>query len=181
MLVVIPNHNEERIEETTRETNLIFPEARIVIVNDHEGLGKGWALRQGISGNFHVPLVFIDGDMDIHPKEIFKLLPHLSYFDIVVGKKQTPKGIRGWITRLSRIYIRLVFGIKVDTQTGLKLFNYKPEWVTDGWACDIEILYRAKRMGKTMVEVPIVAQVSKSKTLGDLWRTLKESVRILVS
>jgi len=182
MLVVIPNHNEERINETVSKVKCIFPESRVVVAHDPLGQGKGWALKYALEvTEISYPLIFIDGDMDIHPFEIIKLINKSKHYDIVVGKKNTPKGVRGIITMLSRIYICLVFGIKVDTQTGLKMFNYRPEWQTNGWACDIEILYKAKKLGKTMTEVSVEAQVSKSKTLGDLWQTLKESVRILVS
>ncbi len=74
--------------------------------------------------------------------------------------------------------VRFMFGIGVDTQTGIKAFNYKPEWKTDSWAFDIEILYNAKKMGKEMIEVPIKAIVSDTKTFGDIWKTLIDSLKI---
>jgi len=182
MLVVIPSRNEERVNEVVKTTRWLFPESDIVVGHDPAGNGKGWAIHHALNqSEISYPLIFIDRDMDIHPFQIIKLLNKSKNYDIVVGKKEIPKGVRGLITRLSRLYIRVMFGIKVDTQTGVKLFNYTPEWTTKGWACDIEILYKAKKLGKTMTEVGVEAQVSKPKTIKDLWITLVESFRILVS
>jgi glycosyltransferase involved in cell wall biosynthesis len=177
--IVLPNKNEPNIEVINGVLTHTYPRAEIIIVNDPTGKGKGWAVRQGVEKASGWLLIFIDADMDINPYEITKLLPHLANYDIVVGKKDLPKNFkRKLLTKLSRLYIRLLFGIKVDTQTGIKVFNYKPEWTSDGWAFDIEILYKAKKMGKTMVEIPIKANVSDSKTLKDIWTTLLDTIKI---
>lgn len=178
MTIIIPNHNEPNIHILMRSVSRMFPDAQVIVANDYLGIGKGWALRQGLGQGVSLPIVFIDGDMDILPYEINKLLPYAPQYDIVVGRKELPRSLkRRIVTILSRLYIRLVFGLKVDTQTGLKLFNYKPEWTIDGWGFDIAILYSAKKQGKSMIEVPIRATVSDSKTLKDIWRTLLESLK----
>ncbi len=179
MSIILPNRNEPDIEVVNGILTHTYPRAEILIANDPTGKGKGWALRQGVEKASGWPLIFIDADMDIDFYEITKLLPHLAHYDIVVGKKALPnRWDRKLLTWFSRLYIRLLFGISVDTQTGLKIFNYKPEWKTDGWAFDIEILYKAKKLGKTMVEIPIKARVSDSKTLKEIWRTFADSIKI---
>ena len=182
MSIILPNKNEPNIETMTGVLAQTYPRAEIIIVNDPSGKGKGWATRRGVEAASGWPLIFIDADLDIDIYEIVKLLPHLKHYDIVVGKKALPKNLkRRLLTFLSRFYIRLLFGLKIDTQTGLKIFSYKPTWKTDGWAFDIEILYRAKKMGKTMVEIPIEANVSDSKTLKEIWKTLIDSLKIRFS
>ena len=179
MSIILPNKNEPNIEVICGVLRHSYPRAEILIVNDPTGKGKGWALRQGVEKATGWPLIFIDADLDIDIYEITKLLPHLAHYDIVVGKKDLPRGFkRRLLTLFSRLYIRLLFGISVDSQTGLKIFNYKPEWKSDSFAFDIEILYKAKKMGKTMIEIPIKATVSDSKTLKDIWTTFKDSLRI---
>jgi glycosyltransferase involved in cell wall biosynthesis len=179
MTIIIPNFKEPNILKMILSVQNYFPLAQVVVANDLDGRGKGWALREGLRLAKHKRIVFIDGDLDIHPTEIFKLLPYADKFDIVVGKKELPHGLkRKVVTFFSRLYIRLMFGICCDSQTGLKIFNYKPDFKTDSWACDIEIMYKAIKSGKTIKEVPIHATVSDSKTLKDLWTTLKDSLNI---
>jgi hypothetical protein len=182
MTIIIPNRSEKNIDLVVDNIKRLFPHARVIVSNDHNGKGKGWALSQGLYGAIRLPVVFIDGDMDINPREITKLLPYLFDHDVVVGRKKLPKVFkRRFITKLSRLYIRLLFGINFDTQTGIKAFNYIPKWKVDGWASDIEILYRAKLSGKRIAEVPINATVSDSKTVKDLWKTLLDSIKIRLS
>jgi len=180
--IILPNHNEPNLEIMIRELSRLYPEAQIIVSNDPNGRGKGWAVWQGRTQVASYPVIFLDADGDISPYEIEKLLRYAGQYDIVVGKKQLPKNFfRKLLTLFSRLFIRMLFGIKVDTQTGIKLFNYLPDWSCDGWAFDIEILYRAKKFGKTMKEVPIIARVSDNKSLKDIWTTLKDSIGIRYS
>jgi glycosyltransferase involved in cell wall biosynthesis len=180
--IILPNKNEPRVIEFGQKIRDCFPTAQIIISDDPSGKGKGWALRNGLKKATGNIIAFMDADGDINPEELFKLLPHLATHNIVVGKKELPKSFkRKVVTFLSRCFIRILFGLMCDTQTGLKVFDYKPEFNTDSWACDIEILYKAKRDGKTIKEVPIHATVSDSKTLKDIWITLIDSLKIRFS
>jgi cellulose synthase/poly-beta-1,6-N-acetylglucosamine synthase-like glycosyltransferase len=152
---------------------------QIVVCNDRYGQGKGWALREALKEAKGDKIIFIDGDGDISPQEINKVLIYLSQYDVVVGKKALPsRWDRKLLTFLSRFYIRLMFGFEEDSQTGLKGFNYKPSWTCDGFAFDIEILWKAKKMEKSIIEIPIRAIVSDTKSLKTIWRTLWESLVI---
>lgn len=185
--VIIPCHNEERIHDVVDGVEKIldgnFKEGdhEILIASDRDGRGKGWAVRQAMEfarGNI---IIFLDGDMDINPRMILRLLPHLTEFDIVVGKKNTRKIFSRWIlTILSRIYIRMMFGIQVDTQTGIKAFwKYAlPDWKTNGFAFDIEILSKAKKIGFSMYEVTVEASASKKMKLRSIIMCLIESLKI---
>ena len=156
----------------------VYPN-QIIVYHDRYGKGKGYALREALKEARGDKIIFIDGDNDIKSYEINKLIPYLYQYDIVVGNKGLPKRLdRRLITILSRLYIRMMFGLPVDTQTGIKGFNYKPEWVTDGWAFDIEILYKANKMGKSIIEIPVNAVASDSKSLKEIWSTLIESLKI---
>ncbi len=180
--IILPNHNEPNLDFMIRKLSRLYPEAQIIVSNDPNGRGKGWAVWQGMTQVVSCPVIFLDADGDISPYEIEKLLPYADKYDIVVGKKQLPENyFRKLLTLLSRLFIRMLFGIKVDTQTGIKLFNYKPDWSCDDWAFDIEILYRAKKFGKTMKEVPVIARISGNKNFKDIWQTLIDSIKIRYS
>src|ERR1035437_6643648 len=97
-----------------------------------ENSGKGGALRQGFqraTGDF---ILFIDGGMEIHPKEIriFMGLMLLYECDIVIGSKRHPQSrveypwYRRLLSWMFQIFIRAVFKVQItDTQVGIKLFR----------------------------------------------------------
>ena len=168
------------------ETTLcdLYPQARVIMVEDLDCKGKGWAVRQGLKQAEHSIVVFIDGDFDIHPKMIKRLLPFLEDYDVVVGTKNiyALPFRRKIITFLSRLYIRFMFGLTIDTQTGVKAFRMDlPAWNTDGYAFDIELLAKLKKSGATMVEVPIEAIIKNSMPLKAIWKTLIDSIKIRLS
>jgi len=177
--VIVPSYNEPKIHDLVNEIEQEIGPAQIVIYNDRYGKGKGYAIREALeqaTGDYYI---FIDGDRDIPPREIFKIIFYLNEYDIVVGRKALPRKLkRKLLTFLSRIWIWLLFRIEVDTQTGIKGFNYKPEWKTDGWAFDIEILYKARKDKKTMQQIPIHATVSDGKSFKDILSTLIDTIKI---
>lgn len=178
--IIIPNRTEPNIVKLIDDIEKMGIANQIIISTDRESKGKGWAIREALKqaeGNY---IIFIDGDYDIHPSQITKLLEFLPKYNVVVGRKRIvylPLK-RKIITILSRIYIKLLFGITVDTQTGIKAFDYKPEFALDGYSFSMEILNNAKKLGKTMIEVPIEATVTDSKGVKVLWHTFKDSLRV---
>ena len=167
--ILIPSRNEPEIYAFVARLEMEIHPAQIIVYNDRYGQGKGYALREALKEATGDYFIFIDGDFDIKPYEIKKLIPYLKQYDVVVGNKGVPKRLsRKILTILSRLWIRLLFNLCDDTQTGIKGFNYKPEWITDGFAFDIEIIARAKQAGKRIVEIPIIAKVSDTKSFGDI-------------
>jgi len=181
--VIVPTHNEPNTHLVIGQiSTAIGLEGNISVFNDTEGRGKGFALREALKGVTADYYIFIDGDGDIDPRQIGPILYFLKEgVDVVVGKKQLPvRWDRKILTYASRIWIKLLFGITVDSQTGLKGFNYKPEWKRNGWAFDVEILWKAKLAGKSMREVPIHATVSSGKSIKDILSTLIDTIKIRV-
>jgi len=188
--IIIPSFNEPNIKNMICECQQLFPTARIIVGNDISGRGKGYATMEGVKHELRfIPwlsediIVFIDGDGDIEPRMIKRLLPFLDDYGIVVGKKC----LRGFplrrkiITTLSRIYIRLMFGLTIDTQTGIKAFRAGtiPWWESEKFLFDVEILVKAKRTGVRILEVPVdITAISKTKSLGVLWIALVDSLKI---
>jgi glycosyltransferase involved in cell wall biosynthesis len=180
--VIVPTHNEPQRDAVIAQIRAVIgPRQEVSVYNDSEGIGKGYALQQAIKGVKADYYIFIDGDGDIDPNQIRGILAYLFIegYDIVVGKKQLPvRWDRRMLTFASRIWIKLLFGITVDTQTGIKGFNYRPEWIRTGWAFDIEILWKAKKMGKRMAEIPVFATVSSGKSAKDILSTLVDTIKI---
>lgn len=180
--ILIPSKLEPKIYDFMEKIEQDIRPNQIIVYNDRYGQGKGYALREALKEANGDYFIFIDGDLDILPFEIYKLLPYLEQYDVVMGDKGSPKRLdRSILTILSRWWIRLLFNIWEDTQTGIKGFNYKPEWKTNSWAFDIEIIYKAKKSGKSMITIPIQAIVSDTKTFGDIWKTFVDSIKIRLS
>jgi len=157
--ILIPSRDEPKIHEMVKEVEREFPEAhQIIVCNDSLGKGKGWAVREALSQCTGDTICFIDGDLDIHPRMIHRLLPFLKDYDIVVGKKQVRGSLgRRLLTKCSRLYIKWLFGITNDTQTGIKLFKYYSllPWESSSYIFDLEILYKARMKGLQIIEVPV--------------------------
>lgn len=185
--VLIPRHriHEHTIAELVSHIVTVFKpimDFEIVIKDDLWGNGKGWALREALKKAKGDYIALIDGDMDIHPRMFERLIPFLQDYDIVVGSKRLLKAPlqRRILTRLSRIYIRFVFGVKADTQTGIKIFKRStlPTWEIDGFMFDLEILAKAHMAGHEIVEVPVEATISKTVAGRTICKSLMDSLKL---
>lgn len=181
--IILPSHQCDT-QKLMQEVEDCLPgiDLQIIGCNDRHSNGKGFAIRMALTAATGEYVCFLDGDGDIHPRMIKRLLPFLQDYDIVCGVKPI-SGIwsRRILTYWSRIYIALLFGIKVDSQTGIKVFKRHAinEWYSNGWLFDLEILSIAKQKGCTMIEVPIeYTPGNKRMKLKSIWKTFKESVTL---
>ncbi len=179
--IILPNRNEQNIDVLVKEIESLYDHVQIIVSCDKESKGKGWAIRRGLQAATGDLICLLDGDGDIHPKMLKRLLPYIEDYDIVCGVKPI-SGLwsRRIITYISRIYLAICFNIKVDTQTGIKLFKKEAmqDFYSNGWLFDLEILSKAKQKGFTMIEVPIEANINRRVKIISLWKTLKESITL---
>lgn len=159
---------------STDGTNLALlsfrhPDIRPLILD--KNAGKGNAVRAGFQAASGDYVLFIDGGMEIHPKEIriFMGLMDLYDCDIVVGSKRHPqsKVEYPWYRRILSFafqkVVRLLFHIDVtDTQVGIKLFRrdvidaLMPHLQINRYGFDLELLSLAKHFGfGDILEAPI--------------------------
>jgi dolichol-phosphate mannosyltransferase len=137
-----------------------------------EGLGPayvagfGWALEREYT---HV--LEMDCDLSHPPAALPAMLEASSHADLVLGSRYVAGGgVEGWpasrrmISRGGCLYARTVLGVRLhDLTGGFKCFR---RWVLEsldlsdvhagGYAFQIELTYRAQRLGARVVEVPIV-------------------------
>lgn len=197
--IVVPVFNEARdltknLDALLEEVEGYFPTFEIIVVSDgstdetnlklvsfrHPDVkpiisskngGKGNAVRKGFELAKGDYILFIDGGMEIHPKEIrvFMGLMDLYDADIVIGSKRHPqsKVYYPWFRKLLswffQIFVRKLFDIDVtDTQVGIKLFR-RPvidaifsHLEIDRYGFDLELLSLAKMYGfDKVLEAPI--------------------------
>jgi len=137
-----------------------------------EGLGPayvagfGWALERDYS---HI--LEMDCDLSHPPATLPAMLEASRHADLVLGSRYVAGGgVEGWpasrrvISRGGCLYARTVLGVGLhDLTGGFKCFR---RWVLEsldlsdvhagGYAFQIELTYRAMRIGARVVEVPIV-------------------------
>lgn len=146
-----------------------YPGLHLIIQEKNQG--KGAAIRKGFEQAQGDYIFFIDGGMELHPKElrIFLGLMRLYEADIVIGSKRHPqsKVFYPWYRKfLSWCYQRMIhflFEVDVtDTQVGMKLFRKDviktvlPYLQTDRYGFDLEVLSLAGIFGfKKIMEAPI--------------------------
>lgn len=174
-----------------------YPGVRLIIQEKNQG--KGAAIRKGFLEARGDYIFFIDGGMELHPKElrIFLGLMRLYEADIVLGSKRHPqsKVYYPWYRRaLSWVYqkcIHSLFDLNVtDTQVGMKLFRREvvqavlPEMKTDRYGFDLELLSLARIYGFTQIlEAPIELNYferNRRFILSELWHVGRVGLSLMI-
>jgi len=134
--------------------------------------GKGRALAVGVGVATGDEILLTDADLSTPIEELDKLQAALNNgAGVAIGSR----AVRGSRVEVSQPAYRVVMGKAFnlivqavllpgiwDTQCGFKLFRADvahrvfADLVTDGFAYDPEVLYRARRQGVKIAEVPVV-------------------------
>jgi glycosyltransferase involved in cell wall biosynthesis len=115
-------------------------------------------------------LAFVDADDSVSPYDLERVIATLDSVDCAIGSRRAPGAMiirhqplkREAISRAFNLMINLMFNLGIrDTQCGAKAFKKKaidlvlPEIQSNGFEFDVELLWRIKKHGFSIVEVPI--------------------------
>ncbi len=133
--------------------------------------GKGRALREAFNKATGDLIMFLDGDLDIHPRQfevLFKTMEKTGS-DAVIGSKRHPDSVLNYPLKRKIISIgyffivKLLFGLPLrDTQTGIKLFKAEVlkkvfhRVLLKRYAFDLELLVLIHHNGFRISEAPVV-------------------------
>ncbi len=149
-------------------------------------LGKGGAIREGLKIANGDIILLVDADGATTPKELDKLIVELSDNDGAIGSRWLPESnilrkqslARRVASRGFNLLVRILFGLPfADTQCGAKAFKKQVvdevlnQLETTNFAFDVELLYRLKKRGYKIKEVPITWE-DKGKSTLDLKSTI---------
>jgi glycosyltransferase involved in cell wall biosynthesis len=138
--------------------------------------GKGWALKEGFGISRGDLIIFLDGDLDIQPRQIgiFLDIMEKDKADVVIGSKRHPLSKlnypfgRKFLSSVYFFLVKILFGLPIhDTQTGLKLFKRKvledifPRILVKRYAFDLELLVNAFHHGYSIREAPVVVDFNR--------------------
>ena len=156
--------------------------------------GKGRAVRQGMlaaQGEFRF---MCDVDLSMPVEEINRFLPPaLQEADIAIASREAQGAVRHgepyYRHFVGRIYNGLIRTLALpglqDTQCGFKCFNRAaaqdvfPRQTMTGWSFDVEILFIARLLGYTVVEVPIQWYYSPNSKISVVRDSFKMGVDLL--
>jgi glycosyltransferase involved in cell wall biosynthesis len=170
--------------------------SRIKVVQYNVNMGKGYALRCGVSRSSGGIITFIDADMELDPSYIKPFLAVMDGFDCdaVIGSKRHPMSkvqyplFRRFQSSVYQLLIRFLFHLKLrDTQTGLKLFKRQvlvdvvPLLAIKRFAFDLELLVVARTLGyRKVMEAPVILNYQFSSTTNPraVWNVLWDTAAI---
>lgn len=146
---------------------------RISYINLKKG-GKGYAVIEGFKNALKRKsdlIGFVDADGATPPQAFHILVKEIKGADGAIASRYIrgsitnppPSFIRLCTSRLYNLLIRSLFFMPYrDTQCGAKLFNREPlaavisSLTMHQWAFDVELLYRLRRKGYLIKEVPTI-------------------------
>lgn len=145
---------------------------RVVHRPGKQGLGKAYidGFQRALALGYDL-ILEMDADFSHQPKYLVHLLKEAAASDVVLGSRWVQGGgTENWpihrklISRAGSLYARTVLGVAVkDLTGGFKCFNRRVLEAIDldsvqstGYAFQIEITYRALKLGFSVTETPIV-------------------------
>ncbi len=169
-IIVINDGSLDKTKETVLKIIKNYNQARLLSYDDN--MGKGHAVLQGVlnaKGSF---ILFIDADGSIRPPEILNMYQIFQkfHFDIIVGSRISKSSnitesqplSRRLLSKIFNLYSNLLFRIKInDLLCGFKGFSREVankifiDLKAYRWEFDVEILYRARKKGFKVFELPI--------------------------
>jgi len=125
--------------------------------------GKAQSLLEGFSYAKYALVAMIDADLQYPPESLIEMIEKIDEGnDIVVANRRNFHGnfARKVISKsFSLIFCKLLHGISVDVQSGLKVFKksvlHKVNLKLTSWTFDLEFLVRAREMKFTIGSVDI--------------------------
>jgi glycosyltransferase involved in cell wall biosynthesis len=163
-----------------------------------ENMGKGSALRHGVSNSSAKFIAFLDADLDIHPESIVvgvKCLIESSEAALVCayGSKFHPDStvvyprFRRVASSVYRFLVRILFRLDVqDSQTGLKVYQgdsirqIVEHSVEQRFLFDLEVFSLLSKKGYNFTPIPVSLDYQYTSTIGAqaISRMFGETIRL---
>jgi len=173
-----------------------YKDYKVIFEGYEPNKGKGCALKFGVNFANGDYILFMDADLDLHPRQLMNFLNEIkkTNADAVIGSKKA-KNSKVEYSLKRRIlsngyyyFIKILFGLPIqDTQTGFKLFKSEPlkecikKTIINGYAFDLELLVILHKKGYKIVEYPV--EVTQSRLTGrigqkDIFKVFKDTIAI---
>ncbi len=194
-LILVDDGSRDRTLEVMREWESRHPEIRVISQTPNRG--KGRALASGVEASSGRLVLVSDADFSTPITEIGKLEAVIGEgADVAIGSRARRGASIESAQPLYRVLMGKTFNLMVqalvlpgvwDTQCGFKLFrgdvarDLFAALRTDGFGYDVDVLYRARRRGLRIREVPvrwINSPETKVHAVKDSLRMLGDIIRV---
>ena len=194
-IIVVDDGSIDKTFENVKN-NFSFEKDRVRMEGYNPNSGKGNALKFGTGLNEGDYVLFMDADLDLHPRQLGLFLDKMekTNADAVIGSKKAKNSKviysfkRRFLSNGYYYFIKILFGLPVrDTQTGFKLFKREAlkECINNvfvkRYAFDLELLIVLHKKGYKIVECPV--EVTQSRSAGrigqkDVFSVFRDTVTI---
>ncbi|MEM6456911.1 MAG: dolichyl-phosphate beta-glucosyltransferase [Acidobacteriota bacterium] len=140
------------------------------VLRRDDNRGKGDALRRGVLASRGRQVLLCDADLSTPIEDLERLEPHLDRAALVLGSRAVADAkvvvrqprYREFMGKVFNVFVQLLAtrGLR-DTQCGFKLIEGDAarqlftDLETDGFACDVELVWLARRDGHRVAEVGV--------------------------
>ncbi len=187
-IIIVNDGSKDDTGAIANDLSSAFPEARVV---HHEvNRGYGGALISGFSASTGRYVMFMDADRQFDIADIDRLLPFLSYYDIVAGfrMERSDHLHRRIFAEIFNVTIRILFGVHMrDIDCAFKIFDgdliRSIDLTSSGALINTEIQAKARRQGATVQQVgvrhfPRIAGASTGGSPKVVIRAMRDTPRL---
>ncbi len=156
-ILVIDDHSTDATLAVAQRAD---PKYHVRLLTKQGKRGKAFSLLEGFAAAKHDLVCMIDGDLQYPPEAIVAMYHKMQYCDADVIITERVDNQTSALRRLSSavynfFFIKLLFGIDYDTQSGLKLFKKKIlrniTLSPSPWSFDLEFIVRSLEQGYTVL------------------------------
>lgn len=136
---------------------------RVLVVTHKNNLGYGLAVRSGCDNATKQNIAFVDSDGQFRIEDLSTLLPHLSRYNLVTGRrrKRADSFVRNMFGKILGVLIFLCFGMWIrDVNCGMKVFtaslwqDIRPIYGTEKFF-NTELYLRLKKKGERYKQIDV--------------------------
>ena len=166
-VIVVVNGSTDGTEGVVRGLQARFPQLSMIV--DPRPIGKGGAILAGGAVARGELIGFVDADGATPPEAFADLVENIGGAGLIIASRRLPGAVvrprQPWERRVaSRIFnflVRKLFKLRItDTQCGAKLMTaaawraIMPCIGLTRWAFDVDMLFKTRRAGYAIVEIP---------------------------
>ncbi|MBI4067725.1 glycosyltransferase family 2 protein [Candidatus Gottesmanbacteria bacterium] len=166
-IIFVDDHSTDQTAEVIEKLAQKYP---IKFLTKKGKKGKAYSIIEGSHLADSDYILMIDSDLQYAPESIPSMLKEKERYGVIVAKRKVYKStlFRRFASRFnSFVFGRLLFGLKTDVQSGLKLFRKEIIDHIDtshvrAWSLDIPLLFTALELGYKIGSVDITFERRQS-------------------
>lgn len=178
-IIIIDDNSPDGTGKIAKKLSIIhFNQVFYLSRPNKQGLGSAYILgfkkALGLGSNY---IFEMDADLSHSPNDLPRFLKEIKNYDLVLGSRYIKNGkVENWnlnrklISKGGAIYAKTILGLPIkDLTSGFKCFRRKvlekinlDNIKSDGYSFQIELTYRAVKLGFKIKEIPITFYERKS-------------------